>query len=477
MNIDLSNFKNLSILVVGDVMLDEYWMGSCSRISPEAPIPIVKINRAKRILRAGGAANVAVNCSNLGANVEIFGTIGTDSSGLSLSKILTENGIKDELIRNIYLPTITKQRILSQNQQLIRLDFEELLKKNDIKEIEDRLSQKSINSDLIIFSDYAKGMDCVIEKLIKIAKQKSIPILVDPKGNNFSKYKNATILTPNLKEFIGVAGDINSENELISKGRKLIDDLNLQGLLITRGEKGMTFINKNSDIYNFTDTPKQVFDITGAGDTVISTLGICIASGLNFEKSCYVANKAASLVVSKLGTSSVKLSELENLLNYKADHDPRITSEEELLNFINLSRFSNQKIVMTNGCFDIIHPGHINFLNEAKSLGDKLIVAVNSDDSIRRIKGQSRPINNLNSRMKILSEIKSVDYVVSFDEDTPYNLITKIKPDFLVKGGDYEINEIIGSDFVLSYGGKILSLNYYEDFSTTKIINKIIRNE
>ena len=309
--------------------------------------------------------------------------------------------------------------------------------------------------------------------MIQIARNANVPVLIDPKGTDFERYRNATLLTPNMSEFEAVVGVCRSEEEIIEKGLKLISDINLTALLITRSEKGMTLLRPDQPAFHLPTEAKEVFDVTGAGDTVISVLATALADGRTFEEACYLANVAAGIVVGKLGTSTVSVIELENAIHGRTTTGFGIMSESELKNAVTLAKGRGEKIVMTNGCFDILHPGHVSYLENARKLGDRLIVAVNTDNSVKRLKGDTRPINDLASRMAVLAGLSSVDWLVAFDEDTPQRLIGEILPDLLVKGGDYQPEDIAGAKEVWANGGDVKVLNFENGCSTSNVIKKI----
>lgn len=464
-------FNNAKVLVLGDVMLDRYWFGATNRISPEAPVPVVKVQ--EREDRAGGAANVAMNIANLNVPVTLHGLVGNDDAGRALDKLLSEHRIQNQCIAVDSHPTITKLRILSRHQQLLRLDFEEGFHNLDCQALLAKLAAEITAYGALILSDYGKGTLDAVQQMIQIARQANVPVLIDPKGTDFERYRGATLLTPNMSEFEAVAGHCNDEGEIVAKGLKMIADFDLSALLITRSEKGMTLLRPNQEPFHLPTQAKEVYDVTGAGDTVISVLATAIADGRPLEEACYLANAAAGIVVGKLGTSTVSPSELEQAIHQRAETGFGVVSEDELKVIVKQSKTRGEKIVMTNGCFDILHPGHISYLENARKLGDRLIVAVNTDESVKRLKGESRPINDLNARMAVLAGLASVDWVVPFGEDTPQRLIGEILPDLLVKGGDYKPEEIAGSQEVWANGGEVRVLNFENGCSTTNVIKKI----
>jgi len=465
------------ILIIGDVMLDRYWHGGTHRISPEAPVPVVKIEQIED--RPGGAANVALNIAALGAAAVVAGFTGEDDSAQSLEALLASSGILTQFEKIPSSPTITKLRVISRHQQLIRLDFEDTLTINHPanKTANDGLLKKTLpeleQASVLVLSDYKKGVLTHPQTFIQAAKKQRIPILVDPKGTDFERYRGATLLTPNLAEFEAVVGHCETEKLLVERGQTLRDNLDLDALLITRSEHGMTLLRKNLPELHFPATAREVFDVTGAGDTVISVLAAALAAGTSMAESVALANIAAGIVVGKLGTAAISAPELRRAVLSDHGMGKGVMSEEQLLIAIEDARSQGERIVMTNGCFDIIHAGHVGYLEQAKARGDRLVVAVNSDDSVSRLKGPSRPINPAERRMAVLAAIESVDWVTPFSEDTPERLINLFKPDILVKGGDYQLEEIVGWETVQNYGGTVEVLEFLDNCSTTAIVKKI----
>lgn len=466
-----SQFQQAKVLVLGDVMLDRYWFGATNRISPEAPVPVVKVQDIEE--RAGGAANVAMNIASLNVPVTLHGFIGQDDAGRSLDKLLTHHQIQNHCVALDSHPTITKLRILSRHQQLLRLDFEEDFHNVTSDSLLTKLAEEIHQYGALILSDYGKGTLNAVKQMIQLARAANVPVLIDPKGTDFERYRGATLLTPNLSEFEAVVGVCKDDDELIKRGLKLIEQYELSALLVTRSEKGMTLLRPNKPAYHLPTQAKEVFDVTGAGDTVISVLATAIADGRNLEEACYLANAAAGVVVGKLGTSTVTPTELDNAIHQRSETGFGVIDESSLKKVVAEAKKRGEKIVMTNGCFDLLHPGHVSYLENARKLGDRLIVAVNTDQSVKRLKGESRPINELESRMAVLAGLSSVDWVVPFEEDTPQRLIGEILPDLLVKGGDYQPEQIAGSQEVWANGGEVCVLNFENGCSTTNIINKI----
>ncbi|MCX8711160.1 bifunctional D-glycero-beta-D-manno-heptose-7-phosphate kinase/D-glycero-beta-D-manno-heptose 1-phosphate adenylyltransferase HldE [Gilliamella sp. B2969] len=471
MKTSLPDFSQANVLVVGDIMLDRYWYGGTNRISPEAPVPVVKIDALEE--RPGGAANVAMNITSLSGNVRLIGLTGIDEAAKILDEELSKHHVHCDFVAVSTHPTITKLRVLSRNQQLIRIDFEEGFDKVDASPILERIQTALTTHKVLVLSDYAKGALSSVQKMIDLANQANVPILVDPKGTDFERYRGATLLTPNMSEFEAVVGQCDSEQEIVEKGLALIKKYQLKALLVTRSEKGMTLLQLDKPTYHLPTQAKEVFDVTGAGDTVIATLAAALASGQSLEDSCYLANAAAGVVVGKLGTSTVSQVELENAIRARKDNGFGVMTEDELKEEVKKARQRGEKIVMTNGCFDILHAGHVSYLANARKLGDRLIVAVNSDASVKQLKGESRPINPLMQRMIVLGALDSVDWVVPFEEQTPQRLIANILPDVLVKGGDYKPEDIAGGKEVIDAGGIVKVLNFEDGCSTTNIINTI----
>ncbi len=475
MKLDIPRFDATRILVVGDVMLDRYWHGDTSRISPEAPVPVVKIENIED--SPGGAANVALNIAALGAACNLTGVIGDDAAGESLQQALVAAGIECDFQLSDGNPTITKLRVLSHHQQLIRLDFEENFSRVDSENLNSKISHLLKDVDLVIFSDYRKGSLTDLKNFITLIKPAGIPILADPKGEDFSKYKGVTLLTPNLHEFETVVGKCATEEELVSKAQRLIKDLDLNALLVTRGGHGMSLIRPGEAEIHFPARSRDVFDVTGAGDTVISVLAASIGAGKPLPEAVALANIAAGIAVSKVGTVAVSGPELRREVQNDSDSERGVMTREQLALVVADAKANGEKVVFTNGCFDIIHAGHVGYLQDAKEQGDRLIVALNDDVSVTRLKGEGRPINPIDRRMAVVSGLEAVDWVVSFDEDTPIPLLDEFKPDVLIKGGDYAINEVVGADIVQAYGGKIKVLAFLDNCSTTGIVEKIQKDK
>lgn len=471
MKLTLPEFHRAGVLVVGDVMLDRYWYGPTSRISPEAPVPVVKVNTIEE--RPGGAANVAMNIASLGAHSRLIGLTGADDAARALSERLGEVNVTCDFLAVPTHPTITKLRILSRNQQLIRLDFEEGFENIDLQPMLEKIKLALPHTGALVLSDYAKGALKDIEQMIALANAAGVPVLIDPKGSDFERYRGATLLTPNLSEFEAVVGPCKNEEVLVEKGMALIERFEFSALLVTRSEQGMTLLQPGKPPLHLPTQAQEVFDVTGAGDTVIGVLATVLAAGNSLEDACFLANAAAGVVVAKLGTSTVSTIELENAVQGRSDTGYGVMTEDQLKVAVAKARQRGEKVVMTNGIFDILHAGHVSYLANARKLGDRLIVAVNSDASTRRLKGETRPVNPQAQRMTVLAALGAVDWVVGFEEDTPRRLIADVLPDLLVKGGDYQPHEIAGCDEVWANGGEVKVLNFEDGLSTTKIINQI----
>lgn len=470
-NLEIPPFGQARVLVAGDVMLDRYWHGPTGRISPEAPVPVVRVTDLED--RPGGAANVALNMAALGARAELVGVTGEDEAAGILEERLGAADVTCDFQKMAGLPTITKLRVVSRQQQLLRLDFEESFQDQDPAPFADKVRARLAGCGALVLSDYAKGAlrDC--PGLIQLAREAGVPVLVDPKGSDFERYRGATLLTPNLSEFEAVVGPVPDEKTLAEKGQTLMAELDLEALLVTRSERGMTLLRAGQPERHLPTHAREVFDVTGAGDTVISTLAVALAAGASLEDAVALANIAAGIVVGKLGTAVVSAPELRRAVHQTGGPGRGAMTEEQLLLAIEDARAQGETIVFTNGCFDIIHAGHVGYLDSARRLGDRLVLAVNSDESVKRLKGPGRPINPLERRMAVLAALEAVDYVVAFDTDTPEPLLEKIKPDVLVKGGDYIVDQVVGAPIVQAYGGRVEVLDFAENISTTHIVQRI----
>lgn len=467
----LPNYKDSGVLIIGDVMLDRYWYGPTGRISPEAPVPVVKVENNEE--RPGGAANVAMNIASLGGHAHIVGLTGIDEPAQVLSDTLTALNVTCDFVGLAEYPTITKLRVMSRGQQLIRLDFEDKFEGVDPSLVLARMENALPNVKAVVLSDYAKGALEHVQQYIQKARAANVPVFIDPKGADFERYRGATLLTPNMAEFEHVVGKVKSDDDLVEKGLALIEQFDLDALLVTRSEHGMTLLRRGQAPFHLPTQAKEVFDVTGAGDTVISVLAASVASGKALDEACALANAAAGVVVGKLGTSTVSTIELAEAVHGSQDTDYGVISEKALITAVKQAQQKGEKVVMTNGCFDILHAGHVSYLNHAAELGDRLIVAVNTDESVKRLKGPGRPVNPTDRRMAVLAGLGAVDWVVPFSEDTPQRLIATVLPDLLVKGGDYKPEEIAGGAEVIANGGEVKVLNFEDGCSTTEIIQAI----
>lgn len=475
MSLSIPDFSRARVLVVGDLMLDRYWHGDTSRISPEAPVPVVRVGPSEE--RPGGAANVAINLAALGAQVHLLGLSGRDDAANLLENALSSTGVQCHFLRLDSHPTITKLRILSRHQQLIRLDFEQGFTPDDASRLGADYADLLDEADVVVLSDYGKGTLSHSRELIALARSYGKPVIVDPKGTDFDRYRGASLITPNRHEFEAVAGSCASEAELIERGQSLLQRELLDALLVTRSEEGMTLLRNGQAPLTLAAQAREVFDVTGAGDTVVATIAGAVAAGADWAQAVVMANLAAGIVVGKLGTATTCPDELLRALREQEELPTGVVDEGALAHAIERARAWGERIVMTNGCFDILHAGHVDYLAQARRLGDRLIVAVNSDDSVTRLKGAGRPINSLDHRMAVLAGLAAVDWVVAFDEDTPERLICSLRPDVLVKGGDYRAEEVAGHACVTQNGGEVRIIEFRYDCSTTKIVSRIQRDD
>lgn len=469
--------KDKSILVFGDLMLDVYVEGNVDRISPEAPVPILLKKGERQIL--GGAANVAANLRAAKQNVSVVSVIGNDSNGDLLIKLLESVGAECSLIlRSKNRRTTTKTRLMGQDhQQIVRLDEEDtfLIDTDEEEHILMMLKERIERFDIIVISDYMKGVvtENVCQGIINLAKVAGKKVVVDVKDKNFSKYAGAYLLKPNQKELHILTGcKVETINETVAASQKLCADGNCEYVLTTCGGRGMVLTQKYN--YRVIDSiAKTVFDVSGAGDTVISYLATCLANDIDVLSAVTIANDAAGIKVSKVGTAPVLIKELVDYYGKekKADNSSKVVTKTEMTEILKSKK--NQTIVFTNGCFDILHYGHVSYLSKAAEKGDILIVGLNNDESVRKLKGTTRPVNNEHDRSNILAALECVDYVVIFGEQTPESLIEIIRPDILVKGADYKPEQVVGREFVESYGGRLELIQFIENHSTTDIISKI----
>jgi len=471
----IRKLKAAPILVAGDVMVDEYVLGDVDRISPESPVPVVVVR--ERLRKLGGAGNVVRNVVSMGGSVALLGAVGKDNAGQWFRNYCEQNGVdtfwlKDDEVRT----TTIKTRVVARNQQIVRIDEEhpwELapeLETSVLRDLESVMPQVKA----AVISDYGKGFltPAILAALLKSARAHRVPVLVDPKGMNFTRYRGATYITPNAREASLASGiEIRNRETLIQAGRALLEQTEAEGIIITRGRDGSTLITRDKD-QDFPVKPVEIVDVTGAGDTVIATLALAIASGLSIENAVCLANLAASLVVSRFGAASATVEELVNSVrqDFRAS---KIVSTDKIARVLRDHRLRGQRIVFTNGCFDLFHAGHLELLRRASILGDVLVVGINSDKSVARIKGPGRPIVPQSDRVEVVSALSFVDYVVVFEEDTPLHLIKEVRPDVLVKGEDWKGKRVVGEDIVRARGGKVEFVRFIHGRSTTEIINRI----
>lgn len=463
------SFANARVLVVGDIMLDRYWTGPTTRVSPEAPVPIVAVAGIDE--RLGGAGNVAANVAALGANVTLIGVCGDDAEGQTLVELCKSNNVQSEFVVALGQSTTVKLRVLSRHQQLIRLDFESVVRPSLGEDIAARCEQILDRVDVLVLSDYAKGALTQAREIISLASRRNIPVVVDPKSSTFLEYQGADVVTPNMLEFETVVGKCADHGDVVAKGRRLAQEREIGALLVTRGEHGMILVPGVGDPIDIAAQAHDVFDVTGAGDTVCAVVAAGLACGKPLGEAIELANAAAGIAVTKLGAAAVSAHELSAALvgpigSSATDHDLVLAQIKD-------AQREGKRLVMTNGCFDLLHAGHVAFLEEAAAHGDALIVAVNSDASVTRLKGETRPVMPLSQRLRLLSALKAVDWVISFDEDTPRELVAEILPDVLVKGGDYKIEEIAGGNEVMRNGGQVKSLKFHDGLSTTALLDRL----
>lgn len=469
MNRPLPSSPEVHVLVVGDVMLDRYLYGRTERISEEAPVPIVQVDGSED--RLGGAANVALNVVSLGARCTLVGAIGNDPDGIALADLLTAAGVAGDLVVVDGWRTTLKERVVSMRKQIARMDFEAPLPATVAIEVAKRVARHAPGKDALVVEDYDKG---VIDRPQRIlAAAAGIATVVDPKFKPFAEYRGATLLKPNRREFRQAVGPWPDDSELGELGTALARSSGVEAIALTRGGDGITLFEANGRVEHLPALGIDVYDSTGAGDTVAASFGVCAARGWTFSDSARLANVAGALVCAKAGTAAVPLAELNGALRDNVPAAPVASNRRQLADAVGRARRQGARIVFTNGCFDILHAGHVGYLDEARQLGDRLIVAVNDDDSVRRLKGDGRPVNKLEQRMRVLEGLAAVDWVVPFSEDTPEALLEEIRPDVLVKGGDYAPEGVVGAEFVRSYGGDVRVLSEVEGYSTTKLVELI----
>lgn len=471
----LERLQHIRILVIGDLMLDHYLAGATERTSPEAPVPVVLIDREEYL--AGGAANVARNVAAAGALVACVGAVGEDEEGNHVKSILADAAINIEGIDACTPYSTTKKtRIVSQGQQIVRLDRE--LPKASLAPHADAIAQKAIaaiaSADAVILSDYGKGVlsEKVLTQVFQACAAKNIPVVVDPKGRDYAKYCGATAITPNAREARETTGlDTDDEAGLTAAVQKLREITGCRQIVITRGAQGLTLLDETDQIYNIPTSAREVFDVTGAGDTFVAWFTLALAAAYPAESAARIANTAAGIVVGKVGPAVVTPLDIKHA-SASSRLGKKLVEPQELATLAAQLRAAGKKLVFTNGCFDFLHAGHIAFLQQARELGDVLVLAMNSDESIRRIKGAPRPIILEKQRAELLASIDAVDYLVVFETDTPHALLEVLRPDVLVKGGNYTLNEVEGADLVNTWQGRAVCIPILHDIRTSRLIGQ-----
>jgi D-beta-D-heptose 7-phosphate kinase/D-beta-D-heptose 1-phosphate adenosyltransferase len=473
------DFSQLTVLCVGDVMLDRFQHGDIERISPEAPVPVIRLRNVREM--PGGAGNVASNIASLGGQAVLVGLAGEDYAGDRLTRLLgTCAGIGDALVRSPHRPTICKTRFIAGRQQVVRADDES---SDALTEAEESALLHAVAAHLakagaLILSDYGKGVlsETVLRASIDGALARGIPVFVDPKSADFRRYRGATCITPNLKEFAAAArAPAVTEGDIAAAASALLDLAEAEAILVTRSEKGMTLVERGGAVTSVPARAREVFDVSGAGDTVIATMALARAGGRSLAQAMHIANAAAGVVVSKLGTATANIAEVVHELSAQSEAlgagaVPGLQSLAAAQSLARHWRDQGLTVGFTNGCFDIIHPGHVALLAAARRACDRLVVALNSDESVKRLKGATRPVNTLEQRAQVMAAIRFVDCVVGFAEDTPYETIKALMPDVLVKGADYSIDKVVGADIVRAAGGRVVLADFLAGHSTSGII-------
>ncbi|WIG98774.1 bifunctional D-glycero-beta-D-manno-heptose-7-phosphate kinase/D-glycero-beta-D-manno-heptose 1-phosphate adenylyltransferase HldE [Myxococcus sp. SDU36] len=467
----LPPFHEARVLVAGDVMLDRSWHGEATRMSPEAPVPVVLVNRDES--RAGGAANVAVNAAALGATVSLLGVTGEDADAAALDVQLAAAGVRADLVRMRSARTITKLRVLGGQQQLLRMDFEDGLPGSCDETLLERLHPRLAQTRVVVLSDYGKGTLKEPWRFIERARETGRLTLVAPKGTDFTRYRGASVLVPNRSEFEAVAGRCADDATLATRGLAMLRALSLDALLITRGAEGMTLLREGHPPLHVPASATEVRDVTGAGDTVIAVLAAALAVDVPLPEAVALASAAAGIVIGKRGTCALSVTELERALSGPAEPPRGVVTEARLVDLVREAKARGERVALTLGCFDILHAGHVTYLSQLADLADRVIVAVNDDASVRRLKGPARPLNPVEQRMQVLAGLASVDWVVPFTEDTPERLVCRVLPDLLVKGGDYRPEQVPGQRCVREAGGEVRILDFMEGCSTSALVARI----
>lgn len=474
-NIKSSTNENIKrVVVIGDIILDVYKIGISNRISPEAPVPIVL--NPKMHFRLGGAANVANNLKQLEADVHLIGVVGDDNEGRTLTKLLETSLISSDILVDRAKVTTVKERLISGSQHVSRIDYECGAVSDELRNKLIRLCESIFDKNtIVLLSDYAKGVLIDCKKIISIANAAGSIVLVDPKGEDFSKYSGAHFITPNFSEFQNVFGKMDAPDNLLEASRVLIQEYNISNLVLTRSADGVQLYTSAGLEVSLPATSYEVTDVTGAGDTLVATLAFCLSIGHSVRHAVDIANRAAGISVTRFGAVAISANELEKIINQLTvpTMDLVCKDADEIARWLSDIRRNKKRVVFTNGCFDILHPGHLEYLAKSRSSGDALVVGLNSDESVRALKGPRRPVNDFQHRKRMLEVLPFVDLVIGFNEPTPENLIRFISPDILTKGSDYVKSEVSGASFVESYGGQVVIVDLAPGFSTSEIIKRI----
>ncbi len=477
----VDRFAGTPILCVGDIMLDRYVQGSVDRISPEAPIPVLRIVRESAML--GGAGNVVANLAALGAKPLLTTAIGADEAGHTIQALILQMGGGDRLLVDSARQTTVKTRFISGAQQLLRVDQE--VTGAFATDTEDRLIQHAVAAvaqvKAVVISDYSKGLltPRLARAVIEAATMAGIPVIVDSKPGSYALYAGATLLKPNRRELAVATGlPAGTDDEVVAAAQRLMEISSVDCILATRSEQGMSIVSHDAEPVHFRTEAKEVFDVSGAGDTVAATIALALGSGATLVEAADLANFAAGIAVAKTGTAPVRVNELREVLRDQVEvAGHKFKTLEDTVDQAERWRARGVRVGFTNGCFDILHPGHISIIAAARHTCDRLIVGLNSDASVRRLKGETRPVNDIASRAAVLSALEDVDAVVVFDEDTPREIVERLRPDVLIKGSDYKIENVVGADFVKSYGGKVVLVDLKPGYSTTETISRMTANQ
>ncbi len=474
------DFSGSSVLCVGDLILDRFVYGQIDRISPEAPVPVLRLTRTTEML--GGVGNVANNIAALGGQAILVGLIGRDAMASVIRGLLTHaNAISARLVETVRQPTVCKTRYVASGQQVVRTDEEHLLPLDEIEEASliAAIDASAPGVGAIVLSDYGKGVvtNLVIARVVELARAKGIPIFVDPKSDDFSRYRGVTCLTPNLKELAAAARmPVDDETAVIAAAHKVMNDADAASILVTRAEKGMILVEADGSAQVVSARAREVFDVSGAGDTVIATMALATASGRSLAQSMAIANAAAGVVVSKAGTATAHIAEVMHELSAGEQgqtETPGLSDADLATNLVRHWKSLGLTVGFTNGCFDLIHAGHITLLAASRAQCDRLVVALNTDASVSRLKGPTRPINSLDKRAQVMAAVRYVDCVIAFDEQTPIDLIRRLLPDVLIKGADYTVETVVGADVVIAAGGRVYLAPLVQGQSTTNIVHQI----